>query len=148
MKKIVSLLISLFIIFSISSSYAITKENLKIDIDFLNEVSSLNRRVPVIVELTDEPTVVFSIKKSDHQNLCSTLGLRNRDFLIDFDETYNNELTKAQDRFLSKLIDLGIDYKFKNRCSFTTNSIILDVLGSDLPDLIKLPEVKMVMMIV
>ena len=144
MKKIVSLLISLFIIFSISSSYAITKENLKIDIDFLNEVSSLNRRVPVIVELTDEPTVVFSIKKSDHQNLCSTLGLRNRDFLIDFDETYNNELTKAQDRFLSKLIDLGIDYKFKNRCSFTTNSIILDVLGSDLPDLIKLPEVKMV----
>ena len=77
MKKIVSFLISLFIIFSISSSYAITKENLKIDIDFLNEVSSLNRRVPVIVELTDEPTVVFSIKKSDHQNLCSTLDLRN-----------------------------------------------------------------------
>jgi subtilisin family serine protease len=140
LKKFVSLLIGLLILLSVSPIFASQGKISKIETSFFNKVSILNKRVPVIVELTDEPVVAFSIKKFEMAN-----AYTQRSFDIDnIDESYGLELFKKQDEFLSIIEKKNIDYKLKQRCNFVLNALILDVLGADIPDLLRLPQVKMI----
>lgn len=114
--------------------------DLKIDSSFPDYLFKLSEKVPVIVELNDEPVVPYSFKLFNNQYY-----FKKANFSSDyFDTNYEIDLIKAQNKFLNWLNCNDIYFKIRARCTYVANSVSLDVKGWDIPRIIKNPNVKKV----
>jgi len=139
-------LVMCFLLFFINSSMLIMahsnldSSNSKIDSSFPTNIFRLSKEVPVIVELNNEPVVLYSLKLFNNQYY-----FEKTDFSSDyFDTDYNIDLIKVQNKFLNWLNRNDIYFKIRARCTYVINSVSLDVKGMDIQRIIKNPNVKKV----
>lgn len=143
--KFITLLVCLFLFFVSSFMQVIAQTKIdsfdsKIDSSFPDYLFKLSKKVPVIVELNNEPVVLYSLKLFNNQYY-----FEKTDFSSDyFDTDYNIDLIKVQNKFLNWLNRNDIYFKIRARCTYVINSVSLDVKGRDIQRIIKNPNVKKV----
>jgi len=140
-KRLLLSFLSFIIVLSFNLTPAVGSEKYeKIDSAFLAESLHIQKRIPVIVELCDDPVAIYSLKKFEAENY-----FRDKNFKLDcLDKGYKFRLIESQNEFLLKMEKSYIDYKFRQRCTTAINAVLIDIFGEDISKLLKLPEVKRV----
>jgi len=138
MKKIVSILLFVLLVVSMKPVQAQEAYNKKINPTFLSEVGVNIDLIPVMVQLNQNPTVVYASNTYQQKNY---FGTQSFEYGKNGEDLYRPLLVSQQDSLIQKLTQIGISFQFKYRCTDTLNSLAMDVKGSDLKRLSNLPEV-------
>lgn len=112
----------------------------KIDSSFPVNIFTLSKKVPVIIELSDDPVVSYSLKQFNNKFYFKETYF-NSDY---FDKNYEFKLIETQNKFLDWMRNNEIYFNLRARCSYVINSLSVDIRGWDIPGIIKHPKVKMI----
>ena len=141
MKKLVCLLLFLFLVGSLLSMNTNASAPEKINLSFLQEVSNDPDLISVLVELKSDAVVAFAWKSFQQRNHFQTNSFV---YGSNDEDKYRSKVTAEQDHWVKELSHQGISFHERYRCTDVMNSVALDVKGTDLSKLSQLPSINQI----
>jgi minor extracellular serine protease Vpr len=138
LKKVICLVLFISILFAFLPVYANQSLPNKINFAFLSEVENSKNLIPVMVELRNDPVVVYARNSFDSRNY---FQLSSFEYGTNDEDSYRSNIMIQQDHFLLKLHNQGISFNYRYSCTDVLNSVALEVKGTEIEKLLNISEI-------